>query len=58
MIDGISLFNWLSFNGGDELKDYMKDMYEAVFFYGNKVLKLDKPLDTAWFNAYKDVCEA
>lgn len=45
-------------NPGDELKDFMKEMFDAVFFYGNKVLKLEKELDTKWFNAYKDLFEA
>lgn len=36
----------------------MKEMYEAIFFYGNKILKLEKELDSKWFNAYKDLCEA
>lgn len=48
----------MSLNGGDELKDFLKEMYDAIFFYGNKVLKLDKELDTKWFEAYKDLCEA
>lgn len=58
IIDGFNLFGWISLNAGDELKDFMKEMYEAIFFYGNKILKLEKELDSKWFNAYKDLCEA
>jgi hypothetical protein len=29
-----------------------------MLFYGNEVLKLDKPLDTAWFEAYKNLFSA
>ena len=48
----------MGLNAGDELKDFMKEIYDAVFFYGNKVLNLQKEPDTKWFNAYKDLCEA
>ncbi len=58
IIDGFNLFGWISLNAGDELKDFMKEMYEAIFFYGNKILKLEKELDSKWFNSYKDLCEA
>ena len=58
IIDGVNLFSWMGLNPGDELKDFMKEMYDAVFFYGNKVLNLSKEPDTKWFNAYKDLCEA
>jgi hypothetical protein len=27
-------------------------------FYGNKVLNLGKDLDSKWFEAYKDLCQA
>lgn len=58
IIDGINLFGWMGVNSGDELKDFMKEMYDAVFFYGNKVLNLNKEPDSKWFNAYKSLCEA
>jgi hypothetical protein len=48
----------MGLNAGDELKDFMKEMYDAVFFYGNKVLNLGKELDSKWFEAYKDLCTA
>ncbi len=56
IIDGINLFSWTGLNAGDELKDLMKEMYDAIFFYGNKVLNLGKDLDSKWFEAYKDLC--
>jgi hypothetical protein len=58
VIDGFSLFSWVYLGFGDDLRDNMKEFYEAVFFYGNKVLKLDKVLDTAWFEAYKQLISA
>ena len=33
----------------------MKETFEQISFYGNKVLQLDKAPDTTWFNAYKDL---
>ena len=33
----------------------MKETFDQISFYGNKVLKLEKAPDTAWFNAYKDL---
>ncbi len=56
IIDGITLFSWMGLNAGDELKDMMKEWYDAIFFYGNKVLNLGKDLDSKWFEAYKDLC--
>ena len=52
------MFSYPFFQPGDELRDYMKDTFEQISFYGNKVLKLDKAPDTAWFNAYKDLNQA
>ena len=58
LIDGTQLFSWPFHGFGDCLREQMKELFEAVFFYGNKVLKLEKELDTAWFNAYKDLVQA
>jgi len=58
LIDGINLFNYAFFAPGDELRDALKDIFDQVQFYGNKVLKIDKDLDTKWYNAYKDICNA
>ena len=58
LIDGIPLMSWYNYEAGDVVRDAMKEFYDAVFFYGNKVLKLDKPLDTAWFEAYKNLFSA
>ena len=33
----------------------MKETFDQILFYGNKVLKLEKAPDSAWFNAYKDL---
>jgi hypothetical protein len=57
-MDGIALLSWCFCGPGDELKVPMKDIFDSIFFYGNKVLKMDKPLDTAWFEAYKDLFSA
>lgn len=40
------------------MKDHMKEMYDAIFFYGNKVLNLGKEPDTKWFEAYKELASA
>jgi hypothetical protein len=58
VIDGINMFSYPFFQPGDELRDYMKDTFDQISFYGNKVLQLDKALDTTWFNAYKDLNQA
>lgn len=58
LIDGIALMSWQFYEAGDQVRDVMKEYYDGVFFYGNKVLKLDKPLDTAWFEAYKNLFSA
>ena len=42
----------------DEMKEFLKEIFGGIPFYGNKVLKLDKPVDTAWYNAYIAVAEA
>jgi hypothetical protein len=58
LIDGIALMSWQFYEAGDQVRDVMKEYYDGVFFFGNKVLKLDKPLDTAWFEAYKNILSA
>jgi len=58
VIDGFNLFVWPLCPNSEDLKDYLNENYNAIFFFGNKVLKLDKDLDTAWFNAYKEVAHA
>lgn len=54
VIDGMQMFVWPFFQG-DALKESMKDFFEQISFYGNKVLKLDKEPDTKWFTAFKDL---
>lgn len=58
LVDALNIFGVVFMTPGDDMKDYLKEMYEAIYFYGNKVLKLDKDLDTKWFNALSAVCEA
>jgi hypothetical protein len=58
VIDGFALFSWVYLNFGDELQETMKEHYDAVFFFGNKVLKLDKELDSAWFESYRQLIKA
>ena len=58
VLDGIALFGWPFLAYGDELKDMMTEFKDCIFFFGNKVLKLDKPADSAWFEAYKALFEA
>jgi len=43
---------------GDALKDTFKDFFDQISFYGNKVLNLNKDLDTKWFEAFKAVNQA
>lgn len=54
VIDGMQMFVY-PFYQGDALKETIKDFFEQISFYGNKVLKLDKDLDTKWYNAFKDL---
>lgn len=58
VIDGFSLLSWFVFGNSEELYDFTTEYYNAIFFYGNKVLKLEKEKDSKWFNAYADLCKA
>jgi len=58
LVDALGIFGVVFMIPGDDMKDYLKEMYEGIYFNGNKVLKLDKDLDTKWFNALSAVCEA
>jgi len=49
---------WPTIGTAEELKDYMKESYDNIFFFGNKVLKLDQEKDTTWFNAYRELASA
>lgn len=57
MIDGMQMFAYPFFND-EELKESIKDFHDQISFYGNKVLKLDKDLDTKWYTAFKALTEA
>lgn len=58
LIDGVGLFNYPYFPAGDDLKDGIQGIYDQVLFYGNRILKDKKELDSKWFNSYKDLCGA
>lgn len=58
VIDGMNMFGYIYLPAGDELRDWIKDIFDQISFYGNKVLKLDKEPDTKWFNAFKDLNSA
>lgn len=57
VIDGMQMFQFPFFEG-DALKDTFKDFFDQISFYGNKVLNLNKDLDTKWFEAFKAVNQA
>ena len=54
----MNMFGYIYLPAGDELRDWIKDIFDQISFYGNKVLKLDKEPDTKWFNAFKDLNSA
>mmetsp|Transcript_31156 Transcript_31156/g.42321 ORF Transcript_31156/g.42321 Transcript_31156/m.42321 type:complete len:179 (-) Transcript_31156:220-756(-) len=58
IIDGYDMLFWWGFGSSGEMEEGFKDRYDGIFFYGNKVLKLDKEKDSAWFNAYSAVAKA
>lgn len=58
VVDGFQIFNWSQFPGQDELRDTISEFFGQIPFYGNKVLKLEKELDTAWYHAYFALAKA
>jgi len=58
LIDGWQLFNWIWFVDKDELEEQWPTFKDAVYFNGNKVLEMDKELDTAWMDALYNVSKA
>jgi len=58
LMDGLDMFVWFNAGSGEELDEYLKAQYENIFFYGNKILKGDKPKEVAWFNSYKAIADA
>lgn len=58
LIDGYDMLFWWSFISASEMEEGFKERYDGIYFYGNKVLKLDKEKDSAWFNAYSAVAKA
>lgn len=57
VIDGMQMFAYPFFQG-DALKESIKDFFEQISFYGNKVLKMDKELDSKWYSAFRTTNEA
>ena len=57
LIDGCSILNWVFYIGEDQVKEWAWATTDQVKFYGNKVLALEKPLDTAWYQAYFDLID-
>lgn len=57
VIDGMQMFSYPFFEG-DALKESIKDFFEQISFYGNKVLSLGKDQDSKWYNAFKDLNSA
>lgn len=58
VIDGFQLFTYVGYPEAAVLKEVVKDFHDQVAFYGNKVLKMDKDLDTKWYNCFKELCGA
>jgi len=56
--DGLLIFNWWQFDDAEAVHDNVQSNYEGIFFAGNKILKKDSANDVAWFNAFKNLCEA
>jgi hypothetical protein len=52
--------------GGDDtsmgqtpaLVDTIKDAVDQISFYGNKILKADKEIDSTWFESYRQLIKA
>merc|ERR1712150_303106 len=58
LCDSIPIFFWFSATSGEEAKDYLVEFHGQIFFWTNKILKEDKPLDVAWTNAFTAVATA
>jgi hypothetical protein len=54
-IDATAMFCFLGFEDVATLKEVITDSCGQVDFYGNKILKLDKELDTKWYNSFRDL---
>ena len=57
VLDGLSLFSWPLMAGDEVLIEHLKETYDQIQFYGNKVLQLSKDKDTEWFVAYRDLAK-
>mmetsp|Transcript_6519 Transcript_6519/g.4648 ORF Transcript_6519/g.4648 Transcript_6519/m.4648 type:complete len:106 (+) Transcript_6519:289-606(+) len=58
IVDGYDMLFWFGFGSAAEMEEGFKERYDGIYFYGNKVLKLDKEKDSAWFTAYSEVAKA
>ena len=56
--DALALFACHAWEANGGSVDYMKELHDALPFRGNKILKMDKPADTNWVNAFMAVCTA
>jgi len=49
------MFDYAHYEDKEALKETIKEMCGQIDFYGNKVLKLEKDLDTKWYNSFREV---
>ena len=57
VIDSLNMFNY-PFYSLEDLEDVIKDTCSQIDFYGNKVLRENKPEHEAWYNSFKDLNQA
>lgn len=55
MIDGVLMFDFSHYEDKEALKETIKETCGQIDFYGNKVLKLEKDLDTKWYQSFKEL---
>jgi hypothetical protein len=53
--DSLSLFCPFLIEDSEDGKEFFKETYSTLPFPGNKVLKLEKELDTKWHDAFMEV---
>jgi hypothetical protein len=58
IIDSMNLFGSALLPADDSAKEFLKEIYESLPFLGNKILMMEKPLDTAWVTQFLLVCKA
>lgn len=57
-IDAVSMFDFIFHTDVETLKEVIVDQAGAIDFWGNKILKLEKDLETKWYNSFKDLNQA